>query len=234
MLASVGQNAVLDKNELPDVDWGDNTEVAKYLLSLAPQDGTFGEGSLFDSSGYKIDLDELEKYTFNNNLHFKKKADALLTNSIKPAIDELGKIDKTFSKYRTEFQEVLVGTAAQESSLKYRDQFSNGPAKGLFQMEPNTHDDIWANVLAYKPKIAKLVMSFTNDNDLHSELRNNDKYAAAMAGLQYWRYRSQLSFIESPGAHSYAQDWKVYYNTTKGHGTTVQFIENYLKTQGKP
>ena len=39
---------------------------------------------------------------------------------------------------------LLLGTAAQESAMgRYIRQLRGGPALGIFQMEPATHDDIW-------------------------------------------------------------------------------------------
>ena len=52
-------------------------------------------------------------------------------------------------------QELLLGTAVQESRITYLRQLGNGPALGLFQMEPATHNDIWDNFLEYKPELAK-------------------------------------------------------------------------------
>src|SRR5260221_162978 len=56
--------------------------------------------------------------------------------------------------------ELLLGTALQESGLTYRVQLGGGPARGLFQMEPNTHDDIWDNFLKYRVPLATAVRAF--------------------------------------------------------------------------
>ena len=49
-------------------------------------------------------------------------------------------------------EELLLGTALQESRLTYLHQLGGGPALGLFQMEPGTHDDIWTNYLWNRPE----------------------------------------------------------------------------------
>ena len=47
-------------------------------------------------------------------------------------------------------ENLLLGTAAQESLLgTYLKQNGNGPALGIYQMEPNTHKDIWIHYLNY-------------------------------------------------------------------------------------
>jgi hypothetical protein len=65
--------------------------------------------------------------------------------TIGPVLRQLG-----LDEYRMQAaEELLLGTALQESGLIYRRQLNNGPALGLFQMEPATHDDIWADFLTY-------------------------------------------------------------------------------------
>ncbi|KAF0118141.1 MAG: hypothetical protein FD149_866 [Rhodospirillaceae bacterium] len=50
---------------------------------------------------------------------------------------------------------LLLGTAIQESRLgTYLRQTGGGPALGVYQMEPATHEDIWTNFLAYRPDLA--------------------------------------------------------------------------------
>jgi len=52
---------------------------------------------------------------------------------------------------------LVVGTALTESRLTYLKQVGGGPALGFFQMEPNTHDDIWENYLRFRRDMAKKV-----------------------------------------------------------------------------
>jgi len=50
---------------------------------------------------------------------------------------------------------LILGTIAQESRCgEYVKQVGGGPALGICQMEPATHDDIWLNYLHYKPVLA--------------------------------------------------------------------------------
>ena len=47
------------------------------------------------------------------------------------------KATKAIDLYSPEVVELLMGTCAQESTMgKYRKQLGNGPALGIFQMEP--------------------------------------------------------------------------------------------------
>src|SRR5947207_14512835 len=81
--------------------------------------------------------------------------------------------------------ELLLGTAMQESGLVFRKQLGGGPARGLFQMEPATHDDIWANFLKFRAALAAKVRQFLAGREVDAEeLIDNDRYAAAMARIQ--------------------------------------------------
>jgi hypothetical protein len=127
--------------------------------------------------------------------------------------------------------ELVFGTACQESHLKYVKQLGSGPAVGLFQMEPATHDDIWANYLAYKRPLADKVLRFElpdlyEDNNAQ-EMAGNLYYAAAMCRIHYLRVPKAL-----PAANDVvglAEYWKQYYNTPLGAGTEQEFIENYAR-----
>ncbi|MFT9424981.1 MAG: hypothetical protein ABF570_07600, partial [Acetobacter syzygii] len=45
---------------------------------------------------------------------------------------------------------LVTGTALVESGLVWLRQNGGGPALGLWQMEPATHDDCWRNFLAFR------------------------------------------------------------------------------------
>ena len=77
-------------------------------------------------------------------------------------------------------------TAAIESNCGEYIKQINGPALGPWQMEPDTHSDIWQNCDALQGgsmlnKIASLCVSGMPDNDLML----SPSYACAMARLKY-------------------------------------------------
>ena len=50
-------------------------------------------------------------------------------------------------------ENLVIGTAAHESGgCRYLTQIG-GPALGLYQIEPATHDDLWTNFLAYRVEL---------------------------------------------------------------------------------
>jgi len=121
-------------------------------------------------------------------------------------------------------RELLLGTAIQESGLKYLAQLGDGPAVGLFQMEPATHDDIWKNFLAYQPKFAeRLIGTGVKKNAI--AMAGDLWYAAGMCRLHYYRVSAPLP--EAGDLESQAAYWKKYYNTIQGAGTVEHYIRNW-------
>lgn len=128
--------------------------------------------------------------------------------------------------------QLLLGTALQESgSLKYRVQLGGGPARGLFQMEGGTHDDIWNNFLKYKPDLATKVRQFnSNPTPSVDDLTNNDEYAAAMTRVDYYRVPHPLPAADDIAGM--ADYWKQYYNTAGGKGTAAEFVTTWNNDGG--
>lgn len=135
--------------------------------------------------------------------------------------------------YSISAEQLLLGTAAQESRLKYLHQLGKGPAVGLWQMEPNTYDDIWRNYLRHphhelEDKVRALglhpdpIVDFINSRD---EMAGNLYYACAMSRVYYWRIKESLPPPDD--AYKMGAYWKKYYNTEAGKGTIEQFTESW-------
>ena len=131
--------------------------------------------------------------------------------------------------YSEDAVNLILGTAAQESHLQYIDQLAPGPgpAYGLFQMEMPTHDDIWANYLAFnkelRAKVALCSLDISFSIDGAAEMAGNLYYATAMVRCHYRRVKEAMPTT----LEGYAQYWKYYYNTHLGKGTEAEFIANY-------
>jgi len=130
-------------------------------------------------------------------------------------------------RYSPAAENLMMGTAAQESRLEYLHQLGNGPAVGFFQMEPATHDDIWEHYLKYKSDTASALMNIagTVGNPKADLMHGNLYYAAAMCRVHY--YRQPASIPNADDVTGMAAYWKQYYNTPLGKGTESEFIHNY-------
>jgi hypothetical protein len=132
--------------------------------------------------------------------------------------------------YSLAAEELLLGTALQESHLTYLKQIGGGPAVGVFQMEPATHDDIWLNYLEYDSELGGKVrdLSFTPVDA--EEMMGNLYYAAAMCRVHYYRVSEALP--DAGDIEAQAAYWKQYYNTPLGAGTVDEYIANWYKYTG--
>lgn len=128
---------------------------------------------------------------------------------IKPALSKL-------QMYSTNAEEILVFTCATESlGGKYLKQV-NGPALGIYQMEPNTYTDIWENYIKNRGALLNmLTLNFDVGRiPLPERMVYDLRFATAMARLHYARAKEPL-----PSAENVDAIWKYYkkyYNTPLG------------------
>jgi len=117
---------------------------------------------------------------------------------------------------------ILLGTALCESNLTYLKQLGGGPALGLYQMEPDTHDDIWRNYVNYRDHLHEALIGFGQMSDgMISDL----SYATVMARMQYWRVKEELPDAnDAPGLAMY---YKRHYNTDLGKADVIDALPNF-------
>lgn len=126
---------------------------------------------------------------------------------LKPVLGRMG-------FYTKESLIMLIGTALTESNFTYLQQIK-GPALGLYQMEPRTHDDIWENYLKYRPSLVERVECFLAPyHNKYTQLAGNLMYATAMCRVHYLRVQTPIP--KDATAQDYALYHKKYYNTVMG------------------
>lgn len=128
-------------------------------------------------------------------------------------------------------EKLVMGTAAQESKLKYLRQLGHGPALGLWQMESATHNDIWNNYIRYRPSLESNVRSLIgSQTGIPTPLLmvGNLYYACAMCRVHYLRDSAPLPTT----LEGMAKTWKRVYNTHKGKGTVEEFISSWELVRG--
>ncbi len=135
--------------------------------------------------------------------------------------------------YSKDAEELLVFTCATESDGGTLLHQINGPAVGIYQCEPNTHNDLWRNFIIHRNDfITQLAMNFAipsipDANKLVTDLM----YATAICRLHYYRVKERL-----PSADDVDAMWtyyKKYYNTPKGKATKDRAIKAYLRFSKK-
>ncbi|MBL4761209.1 MAG: hypothetical protein JKY93_00750 [Gammaproteobacteria bacterium] len=155
---------------------------------------------------------------------------------IQPALKALG-------LYSLAAENLLVGTAKHESGGgRYLAQI-NGPALGIYQIEPATHRDIFENFLAYRPDLAAhvidlaayvavamhpLINGLVADHImqlLDEQLITNLLYSTAIARLVYYRDSHALPAADDlPALAAY---YKRVFNTVSGKASEQDFIHTY-------
>lgn len=140
---------------------------------------------------------------------------------IKPALHEL-------VMYSDNAVELLLFTCAVESlGGTYLKQLK-GPAVGIYQMEPATHNDIWQNYINHRGSLIMIMASAFDCTRMPSEDRliYDLRYATAMARLHYARVPEPL-----PDLNDIQSIWvyyKTHYNTIQGSATKDKSIAKYL------
>jgi len=133
---------------------------------------------------------------------------------------------KSIDLYSGAAQELLMLTSAVESNCGSYITQVGGPAQGIFQMEPATHDDIWDNYLRYNHQLALKILNLrmtSSTADLNQ--RGNLPYQIAMARVHYLRVKEALP--HHTDIPQLARYWKQYYNTNLGKGTKLKAINKY-------
>lgn len=145
-------------------------------------------------------------------------SDHLTKHVVVPALTDYG-------LHSTSAVELLLGTAAVESWLGTYLAQVGGPALGIYQMEPTTHDDIWGNFLAYRNGLRLALELEFGKAPTADRLVYDLRYATLMARIHYLRVRMPL-----PGAgdtDGQAAYWKQHYNTPEGAGSVAKYKAAY-------
>jgi len=148
----------------------------------------------------------------------------LLTEVIRPVLRHLG-------MHSQDAERLMLGTAFVESMCgRYLKQLG-GPAIGIYQMEPATHEDIWDHWLLFREPVRTKVnywrVRYSNGAGAE-EMAGNLYYATAMARLQYYRRPEPLP----TALYEQAAYWKQWYNTPAGRGSVEKYVLAWYQFSG--
>ena len=106
-----------------------------------------------------------------------------------------------------------------------------GPALGLYQMEPATHSDIWANFLAYRQELAGRIgrVMWARGDTGAAQLVANLAYATVMTRVHYLRVPTAIPKT----AWEQAKYWSDFYNTAAGRGTIDHYLSEWRNATKK-
>jgi len=144
--------------------------------------------------------------------------------------------------YSRSAEELLMLTCATESLFGTYLKQVIGPATGVFQMEPETWEDIQMHFLRYnEPLQMKVEKFYADDMPYMINAVGNLPFQIVQARVFYRRIKAPLPQIKylpmadkageqvlSPEyIKEIAEYWKKYYNTHLGKGTVAKAIQNY-------
>jgi hypothetical protein len=129
--------------------------------------------------------------------------------------------------YSKDAEELMIFTCAVESDGGTYIRQIKGPALGIYQMEPQTHNDIWMNyIYGHGALSMRLFANFDISNRPdESRMIYDMRYSTAMARIHYLRVKDSL-----PPCHNVEAIWeyyKKYYNTVKGAAQKDESIKKY-------
>lgn len=134
---------------------------------------------------------------------------------------------KDLNQYSESAVELLLFTCAVESDGgKYLKQIE-GPALGIYQMEPATYNDIWQNYIKTRTELLLILLSSFSVYSMPDEDRliYDLRFATVMARLHYSRI--PLKLPEPSDTIGLWEYYKVHYNTLHGSATKLTSIQKY-------
>lgn len=148
---------------------------------------------------------------------------------IEETLREADRKAQTSCFYSPKAVELLMMTAAAETNLGFYIKQIKGPALGIFQMEPATHNDIFENWLVYKSDLFKRAVDSFYNEGMSDELNlmGNLPYQIVMARCHYLRNRAPIPEHWMLG--ELAKYYKHVWNTHLGDATPEKALRAYLK-----
>src|SRR4051812_45242515 len=106
---------------------------------------------------------------------------------------------KLLGQWSLTAENLLLGTAAQESQLGFRMQSCNGASTqlGVYCISPSTHIEVWDEYLITDPEQASRLRGLASQQQFlkspHAELITNLSYATGIAWMIYRRNEPTLT-----------------------------------------
>lgn len=152
----------------------------------------------------------------------------------------------TYGLYSPEAEELLILTAAAESNMGFYWFQVKGPALGIFQMEPGTHDDIIDNFIRYHEHLRNAWVNMRKAvRPQAKQLVLDLEYAIFMARCHYLRDSAKIpspqyitigneSIPDPRWLYELAEYYKRVWNTHLGKATVEDAVTKYCNAVGYP
>lgn len=128
--------------------------------------------------------------------------------------------------YSDKVVDMLIETACVESNCGTYLKQINGPACGIFQIEPKTAQDVYDNYIIFRQHYVDIYNKlFIKSLSLKQNLIYNLAFQIFICRLIYLRIKEAIP----DNTKDRANYWKKYYNTKLGKGTTQDYISKVRK-----
>lgn len=119
-------------------------------------------------------------------------AEELRSFVVRPTLEHLGETGER----ALAAENLLLGTAAQESELGFHLRIKRARGLGIYQVTPQIHVNIWDRYLVRYPDLASEIRGLASQHEFlahpHAELATNLSYATAIAWMIYRRTNRPL------------------------------------------
>lgn len=126
---------------------------------------------------------------------------------------------------------LMLGTALVESGLIHRRQIGGGPARGLFQIERATFEDVYGRYLRNRQRLLARANELLTIGDPWAQIETNDCFSCAIARVRYLYDPKPLP--DANDIPALAEVWVRVYNAG-GAGTVEKFTQAWSKAMGRP
>jgi hypothetical protein len=138
---------------------------------------------------------------------------------------------KACNMYSLNAMYLMTCIAGVESKLTHLKQLPNGPAVGLFQVEPATYIDT-CRYLNLHPALRDQILSYCQYESLPNvdALIHNLAFNALIARVKIWMIPEQIPSYKDPAAQ--AAYYEKYYNANADVDKTQEFIKFAAEVSG--
>lgn len=139
---------------------------------------------------------------------------------------------KQMNAYSAAAEQLVAGTAAKESACGFYLHQIKGPALSIYQVEPETYDNLWNQFLTGNNPTRRLILGSCGyiSPPGHDRLVTDLMLATMMCRAKYLWITSPLpNFGDINGQANY---WDKYYNGNPVKGFPKEYIESYNQYVG--
>lgn len=150
----------------------------------------------------------------------------ILERIVRPTLQYLDAADP--GQWSTAVEQLMMGTLVQESGGVHVYQLAGGPALSWWQVEPETHDDIWDRWLHRRPNLRGRIETLRGDWPPQGARHLvNPYYGLAIARQRFRMVPERMPYAGD--VDGLARYYKAHFNTPLGRATDAAWAAGYRR-----